>query len=251
MMPRSVIDAHPGFASEILGNERQVFVYRPPGYETGTRRYPVLYMQDGQNLFDPAHAAFGVEWEAGKTADRLVTEGAMEPILIVGVGNTPERKSEYAPRSGADPGRADEYARFLTEELKPFVDEEYRTRPGRDGTGIGGSSLGGLAALSACVDMPERFGRCAAFSPSVWLGGEPFLEAFERALPAMRHINFRVLVGKREGGGLMKQGARAIRDIFRRSDHPRWRYREFANTRHDEASWGKQLPLVLPELYPV
>ena len=251
MMTRSVIDAHPGFASEILGNERQVFVYRPPGYDEGAARYPVLYMQDGQNLFDPAHAAFGVEWEAGKSADRLIGEGAMEPILIVGVGNTPQRRMEYAPRFGAEPGRADRYARFLLEELKPFIDREYRTKPESGETGIGGSSLGGLAALSICVDRPADLGHCAAFSPSVWYGGAPFLEAFEEALPGMRHINFRVLVGKREGGGMMKHGARAIRDIFRRSDHPRWRYREFANTRHDEASWGRQLPLVLPELYPV
>jgi len=250
MMTDSVIDAHPEFASEILGNERSVFVYLPPGYARSERRFPVLYMQDGQNLFDPAEAAFGVEWEADDTADRLIADGEMEPILIVGIGNTPERREEYSPPFGETPGRSDEYARFLLEELKPFIDAEYRTDPSRDATGIGGSSLGGLAALSLCVQHPESFSHCAAFSPSVWYGGPPFLAEFERALPDMAHINFRVLVGKREGGGMMKHGARAIRDIFRRSDHPRWRYREFANTKHDEASWAKQLPLVFPELYP-
>jgi predicted alpha/beta superfamily hydrolase len=249
-MTFSVITAHPEFESDVLENERTIHVYLPPDYEAGTTRYPVLYMQDGQNLFDPAQAAFGVEWEAGKTADRLIAEGSMEPIIIVGIENTPQRKAEYSPPFGEHPGKSDEYAGFLLEELKPFVDEEYRTKPGRDETGIGGSSLGGLAALSICIENYDSFGHCAAFSPSVWYGGPPFLAEFERTLPRMEHINFRVLVGKHEGGGMMKHGARAIRDIFRRSDHPRWRYREFANTRHDEASWAKQLPLVLPELYP-
>ena len=82
MMTGSVIEAHPGFSSEILGNERTIHVYLPPDYAGGRARYPVLYMQDGQNLFDPAQAAFGVEWEAGKTADRLIAEGSMEPIII-------------------------------------------------------------------------------------------------------------------------------------------------------------------------
>ena len=249
-MTHSVIDAHADFESEILENRRTIHVYLPPEYEEGTGSYPVLYMQDGQNLFDPAQAAFGVEWEAGKTADRLIAEGAMEPLIIVGIENTAQRGEEYAPPFGAEPGRSDEYGRFLLEELKPFIDEEYRTRRDRDATGIGGSSMGGLAALSVVIGEPEAFGHCASFSPSVWYGGPPFLAEFERALPRMRHINFRILVGKNEGGGMMKHGARAIRDIFRRSDHPRWRYREFANTRHDEASWAKQLPLVLPELYP-
>ncbi|MHC4448986.1 MAG: alpha/beta hydrolase [Planctomycetota bacterium] len=249
-MTSRLITAHPEFESKILENERTIHVYLPPAYEQGDESYPVLYMQDGQNLFDPRQAAFGVEWEAGKSADRLIAEESMEPIIIVGIENTPQRKEEYSPPFGADPGRSDEYARFLLEELKPFIDEEYRTKPGRDETGIGGSSLGGLAALAICVENHDSFGHCAAFSPSIWLGGPPFLAEFERTLPRMAHINFRVLVGKHEGGGMMKHGARAIRDIFRRSDHPRWRYREFANTRHDEASWAKQLPLVLPELYP-
>ena len=249
-MTHSVIDAHPDFESKILKNSRTVYVYLPPDYEDGEDVYPVLYMQDGQNLFDPAQAAFGIEWEAGKTADRLIGEGAMEPLIIVGIENTRERGEEYSPPFGDKPGRSDEYARFLLKELKPFIDKEYRTRPGRDDTGIGGSSMGGLAALSVVIGEPAAFGHCAAFSPSVWYGGAPFLAEFERTLPRMGHINFRILVGKNEGGGMMKHGARAIRDIFRRSDHPRWRYREFANTRHDEASWAKQLPLVLPELYP-
>ncbi|MEM8882491.1 MAG: alpha/beta hydrolase-fold protein [Planctomycetota bacterium] len=237
-----MIEAHPDFPSAILDNRRTVHVYLPPGYADGDARYPVLYMQDGQNLFDPAKAAFGVEWEAGKTADRLIGEGEVEPLIIVGIENTPQRQQEYGPN--------DTYGRFIVEELKPYVDGHYRTETDAEHTGIGGSSLGGFAALQICIDQPDAFGRCAAFSPSVWYGGEDFVRRFEQALPHMRHINFRVLVGKTEGGGLMREGARAIRDALRRAHHPHWRYREFANLTHDEASWARQFPIVLPELFP-
>lgn len=242
-MTTSVIEAHPDFASEILGNRRDITVYVPPGYEESDERYPVLYMQDGQNLFDPKTAAFGVEWEAGKTTDRLVAEGAVEPMIIVGIANTPDRFAEYSTERGA------EYAEFVADELKPFIDEQYRTRPEREWTAIGGSSMGGLAAIVVCLEKPEIFGRCAAFSPSLWYAGEEFVERIEKALPNMPDLHFRILVGKNEGGGVMRKGALWLRDALRRADHPRWRYREFAETSHDEASWAKQLPLVLPELW--
>jgi len=244
------LDTFPDFASEILGNERTVHVLTPPGYEDSEERYPVLYLQDGQNLFDPRKAAFGVEWKAGETADRLLADGKIEPVIIVGVANTPQRLEEYAPASARTPGRADEYVDFLTTELKPFIDEEYRTR--QDDTGIGGSSMGGLVALFACMHAPDVFSKCAALSPAVWYPGREFADEFEAALPGMRHINFRVVVGMEEDPGRrMLTGARWIRDALKRSGHPRWRYRELANAQHNEAAWSRQLPLVLAELYEV
>ena len=166
---------YPGaFHSTLLGNDRQLIVYLPPGYESdGERRYPVLYMQDGQNLFD-GRTSFvpGQHWHLNETADNLIHEGAIEPLIIVGVYNACERRiEEYTP--SVDPnfkvgGGADLYGRMLAEELKPYVDANYRTRPGREHTGIGGSSLGGLVSLYVGLGRSETFGRVIAMSPSLW-----------------------------------------------------------------------------------
>ena len=245
------LETHAKFRSEILDNERTIYVYTPPDYDEGDARYPVLYLQDGQNLFDPAKAAFGVEWKAGETADALLEQGKIEPVIIVGISNTPQRAEEYTPPGMGVPGRADEYVEFMTDELKPFIDENYRTRADEPAdTGIGGSSLGGLVSLYACMERPDVFGKCAALSPAVWWPGEAFATAFEEALPGMPATNFRVVVGMDEDPARrMLTGARWIRGALKRAAHPRWRYRELANARHNEAAWSRQLPLVLAELF--
>ncbi|HLL73678.1 MAG TPA: alpha/beta hydrolase-fold protein [Pyrinomonadaceae bacterium] len=162
------------FHSALLGNERRLVVYLPPGYYADEdRRYPVLYMQDGQNLFD-GRTSFvpGQHWHLAETADNLIHEGAIEPLIIVGVYNAGERRiEEYTP--SADPnfkvgGQADAYGRMLAEELKPFIDGAYRTKPEREHTGIGGSSLGGLVSLYLGLRRGDTFGRVLAMSPSLW-----------------------------------------------------------------------------------
>ena len=250
MHPRP-LETHPDFRSDVLDNERTIHVYTPPDYEDGDERYPVLYLQDGQNLFDPKKAAFGVEWKAGETADRLLADGKIEPVIIVGVANTPHRAEEYTPPDMGVPGRADEYVEFLTEELKPFIDENYRTRTESPcDAGIGGSSLGGLVSLYACMESPDVFGKCAALSPAVWWPGREFALSFEEALDEMDDVNFRVVVGMDEDPGRrMLMGARWIRDALKRTGHRRWRYRELADMQHNEAAWSRQLPLVLAELF--
>lgn len=145
----------------------------PPGYtESPEARYPVLYMQDGQNLFDPATAFLGNDWGADIAADSLIRDGLLRPLLIVGVYNTGVRRiSEYTPTR--DParnkgGKGARYARMLARELKPFIDSHYRTRRAASDTGVGGSSLGGLVSLEAALRYPRVFGAAAVMSPSVW-----------------------------------------------------------------------------------
>src|SRR5207248_8363716 len=129
-----------------------IWVHLPPGYETHRRRrYQVLYLHDGQNLFDPRRAAFGMAWHAYTTADRLTEQGRIDPVILVGIANTPARLDEYAVWRDAREkagGRGELYARFVFDELKPFIDGEYRTLPGRQHTGVLGSSLGGLVSLT-------------------------------------------------------------------------------------------------------
>ncbi len=166
------IRAHKRFPSRYLSTSRDLIVYVPPGYEPEGRRYPVMYLQDGQNLFDPLTAFGGQDWQADITADRLIAEGAIEPLILVGIHNTGVRRiSEYTPTR--DPrirkgGKADRYAEMLAREIKPFIDREYRTLKSAAHSGVGGSSLGGLVSLAAALHYPRVFGRAAVLSPSVW-----------------------------------------------------------------------------------
>jgi predicted alpha/beta superfamily hydrolase len=174
------IKRHRGFPSKILGNRRDVLVYLPPGYRRFSRNdYPVLYLQDGQNVFDAATAFAGVEWGVDETAERLIRKKQIEPLIIVAVANIgEERIHEYALTPGViEPkdhprkrsrGLARIYGQFLIEELKPFIDKKYRTKREAEFTGLGGSSLGGLATLAMGIFYSEVFTRLIVMSPSIW-----------------------------------------------------------------------------------
>jgi enterochelin esterase-like enzyme len=159
---------------------RNVTIWLPPGYDTGSGRHPVLYMHDGQNLFDNARAGYGVEWGVDEHVSRLGAGGQIRMPIVVGVHNTPLRLREYVPADmiralpgdiradlltlyGGEP-LSDGYLRFLVEELKPFIDRTYRTRPERDDTVIMGSSMGGLISLYALMKHPEVFGSAGCLS---------------------------------------------------------------------------------------
>lgn len=166
------IRMHLGFHSTLLNNDRTLAVYLPPDYDQNPdKRYPVLYMQDGQNLFDTATSFAGVEWNADETAEKLINEGKINPVIIVGIGNTPDRTEEYTPwqASETDPvARGVYYGWFVAYEAKRFIDKTYRTLPDRANTAIAGSSLGGLIALDTARAHNDIFGTCAAMSPSLW-----------------------------------------------------------------------------------
>ncbi len=147
-------------ASAFLAPKRHVSIWLPPGYdEASTTRYPVLYMHDGQNLFDPRIANTGVDWGVDEAVMRLVQRGVIPPIIVVGVWSTSERGPEYSPWQGAP-----QYARFLTEELMPRVNREFRTATGPANTGVMGSSMGGLLSFYLVTHHPEVFGSCGCVS---------------------------------------------------------------------------------------
>jgi predicted alpha/beta superfamily hydrolase len=155
-----------------LRNWRDLIVYLPPGYDDQPgQRFPVLYMHDGQNLFDSATAFAGVDWNMQAAADHLIGIGAVQPLVIVGIYNAGKsRIHEYTPtetpRLGG--GRADRYTKIVLAEVRPFIAEPYRTLSGPTANGIGGSSLGGLVSLYVGLKLPQTFGKIAALSPSVW-----------------------------------------------------------------------------------
>ena len=193
---------HVGFHSTLLNNERTLAVYLPPGYDQNPdARYPVLYMQDGQNLFDTATSFAGVEWNADETAEKLIKEGKINPVIIVGIYNSPDRTEEYTPWQAleSDPVARGVYYGWATAyEVKRFIDKTYRTKPDRDNTAIAGSALGGLIALDTARAHKDIFGACAALSPSLWSAEGEMLAQWTADNDWMKGTRFWIDVGEGE-----------------------------------------------------
>lgn len=257
---RDSVRYHPDFPSTQLIHPRPVTVWLPPGYEAEPdRRYPVLYLHDGQNLFDPETAFGGVPWGVDDTAERLIRAGDAEPLLIVGVGNTPDRLKEYGPldlRPGPwDLARA--YGRFVTGELKPFVDRLYRTKPEPEHTGVGGSSMGGLISLAFARWYPEVFGRVMAMSPSLWYDQESTLRNVAGNLNWLSTARVWLDVGGREGATATSQTGnvrrvRRLAKLLRDHGLPADRLKVVvdADAGHDERAWAYRFGQALPWLFP-
>jgi predicted alpha/beta superfamily hydrolase len=253
----AVLRKHPGFQSRHLVDARDLVVYVPPGYEQeSARRYPVLYLHDGQNLFEGATAFVpGQDWHVNDTAEELITAGIIEPLIIVGVYNTGTRRvDEYTPtrdrRQGAG-GDAALYGRMLTEELKPFIDSKYRTLPDAANTGLGGSSLGGLVTLYLGLQHPDVYGKLAVLSPSIWWDNRVILNLVRMTEPKPR-LRIWLDIGTGEGGKHVRD-ARALRNELVRAG---WVlgsdlvFAEIPEARHNEAAWAARVGPFLQFLFP-
>ena len=249
------VRTHEAFHSRYLSHDRTVVVYLPPGYDAETAdRYPVLYLHDGQNVFDRA-TSFGEEWQVDESAQRLITAGEIEPLIIVGIYNTGEhRLDEYTPTPELHEGRgghADDYGRMLVEELKPFIDLTYKTLPSAASTAIGGSSLGGLLTMHLGLRYPTAFRRLAVLSPSVWWDDRVILrevDALQAALPLRIWLD----AGTAEGVDTLVN-VRALRDALVAKG---WvvgkdlAYLEAEGGEHNEQSWCARVERVLKFLFP-
>ncbi|HET6765590.1 MAG TPA: alpha/beta hydrolase-fold protein, partial [Longimicrobiaceae bacterium] len=187
------------FAIPQLGRMRRVWVYLPPGYAASRERYPVLYMHDGQNLFD-AFYGFSGEWGVDESLDSLHARGDRGVIVVAVDNGESHRLDEYSPWKNAryGGGEGDAYLDFLVHTLKPYVDNQYRTRPGRLDTGIAGSSMGGLISLYAILKYPDVFGRAGVFSPALWFAPEVYAYA-RHAAPPLPGTRIYFVTGGREG----------------------------------------------------
>ena len=256
-----IIKWHRAFQSRVLGNRRDVLVYLPPSYRRfSSRRYPVLYLNDGQNVFDAVTSFAGVEWGVDETAQRLIGRKLIEPLIIVAVANTgEERVDEYAPTPGViemkdqrrkrSRGLVHIYGQFLIEELKPFIDSKYRTKSQAEFTGLGGSSLGGLATLAMGIFYSEVFTRLIVMSPSIWwddyaifrlvgiVGEKPPLKIWldtgtdEPGWELARHLR----------DCLIDKGWRLGTDLS---------YLEVKGANHSEAAWAARVEPALRFLFP-
>jgi len=179
------------FWSPQLGNSRTLILYLPPSYnENRLKRYPVVYMHDGQNLFDASTSAFGTEWRVDETLNAQIPAGQTEEVIVVGVYNTSNRIWEYTPCCDGTygGGGANTYERFLIDTVKPYVDQTYRTLPGKENTAIMGSSLGGLVSCYIARRNPQVFTKAGCMSSSFWWNSEAFTVQVEQstAHPAVR-----------------------------------------------------------------
>ncbi len=241
--------------SKFLPDKRSVWVLLPPSYDTPAarhRRYPVLYLHDGNNLFDPASSFGGVDWGVDETVDELSRTGQIGEIIVVGIGNTAARLDEYTPFP--DPkhggGKGDCYGRFLLEELKPAIDARFRTRRGAAATAIGGSSLGGLISLYLGLKHPEVFGAVVAMSPSFWWADGGIIRWALAHRPAAGGPRLWVDIGLAEGEEALtfcRRFDRAWRQAG--AAGPGYAYHEIPHAAHNEAAWRARFAQPLLHLY--
>jgi predicted alpha/beta superfamily hydrolase len=255
--PHPRLHLYRGFHSRYLSHDRDVIVYLPPGYEQNPERsYPVLYMQDGQNLFDPRTSFLeGRTWQVREQADAAIEAGKIEPLIIVGVYNTAARLAEYThdrdPQRGG--GEADKYGLLLTRELMPWIAHKYRVRRDRESTGLGGSSLGALVTLYLGIKYAAVFGRLAVMSPSVWWAHKGILSYVNEHSPQVwEKPRLWLDVGDHEGRRTLRDAEQLARRLKANGWVPgRTLYFERAEGgTHDETSWAARVRPMLGFLFP-
>jgi predicted alpha/beta superfamily hydrolase len=200
----------PQLESPQLGNARDLLVYLPPSYHDGDHRYPVIYMHDGQNLFDPA-TSFAGEWQVDQTLEQAASEEGLEVIVVAIPNMGAERSNEYSPF--LDPkhggGKGELYLRFLVETVKPIIDADFRTRAERASTGVAGSSMGGVISLYAFFRYRHVFGFAGIMSPALWFADRAVLRWVERQPFAGGRLY--IDVG-------MREGQKTVNDVLRLRD---------------------------------
>lgn len=255
-----VIYRYPDFGSKFV-LPRHVDIWLPPGYHTdSTRHYPVVYMHDGQNLFDSVLAYAGVDWGMDEAITRLMGQKLTTGAIIVGAWNTPRRLFEYMPQKPVAkllqnfalehefPPESDAYLRFLAEELKPYVDSTYRTHPDQAHTFVMGSSMGGLISLYALTEYPHLFGGAGCLSTHWVIGGNPLVDYFAGVLPSpgKHKLYFDYGTGELDHTyePFQKRMDQHMKTAGYREDQD-WMSRRFEGANHNESAWRARVDLPL------
>jgi predicted alpha/beta superfamily hydrolase len=250
--------------SRIFRNTRMLRVWLPPGYsatENQGRHYPVFYLNDGQNLFDPATAYIGVDWQADEAADRLIRAGRIPPLIIVGIDNAQkDRPREYLPYRSFSPPimrpQGNPYPDFLLSEVMPFLYQRYRIARGPENTGLGGSSLGAIISLYTVMSRPGIFGRLLLESPSLFIANRRLVKS-SRALRQWPARIF-IAIGTREAGNEDRdrktvEDVRELEHVLRRAGlrEDRLLVKIDEGATHHEREWAKRFPEALTFLFSV
>ncbi len=250
------------FRSRIFRNTRFLRIWLPPGYDDGEnqgKHYPVLYLNDGQNLFEALSSFTGVEWQADETADRLIREGLVPPMIIVGIDNAgKDRLREYMPHRSMHPmmlrvqGRY--YPDFLMKEVMPFVERNYRVATSPENTGLGGSSLGALIALYTAIVRPGLIGRLLIESPSLWASNRQAIKESRKVRIWPERIFLAAGTAEAEGADRSRTVVDDVRElaaIVRRAvlSEKRLRLVIKDGAGHTESAWAERFPEALQFLF--
>jgi predicted alpha/beta superfamily hydrolase len=250
------------FRSRTFRNNRFLRVWLPPGYdhdENSGRRYPVLYLNDGQNLFEPSTSFTGVEWGVDETADRLIRERVIPPMIIVGIDNAGrERFREYMPHRSLQPMmlrvQGQRYPNFLIKEVMSFIARNYRVASGPENTGLGGSSLGALISLYTAAVHPGVIGRLLLESPSLWASNRQMIREsreIQRWPERIFLATGTAEAGREDRDRSMVDDVRELAAIFGRAGLGPNRFRLFVDegATHHESAWARRFPDALTFLF--
>lgn len=224
--------------------DRDVIVWLPPDYEVNKQeRYSVIYMQDGQNIIDPATSSFGVDWQVDETVDRLIKSKTIKPVIVVGIYNTSDRMKEYVP---GEKGTA--YMNFVVNRLKHFIDSTYRTKPDRADTIVGGSSAGGIISFMLVWEHPDVFSKAICMSPAFKIGSIDYVKVVQQSKTKRKGVFFYIDNG---GVGLETQLQPGVDEMIAALKAKGYKegkdfvYVHDPTAKHFEADWAKRFPNAL------
>ena len=224
-----------------LNSSRKLWIYLPPDYGITDKKYPVIYMQDGQTLFDAFYSASG-EWKIDETMDNLFMQGDFGAIVVGITNGGIERTNEYSPWGNFQViGKGKAYADFVAHTLKPYIDKTYRTMPERENTAIAGSTLGANIALYTAIEYQDIFGKVGLFSPAFWVTDSTFIHLQEKGIQKNLRIYF--VAGSRETDSNIAEMQRVYDALARAGqDENEMRFLSEPDGAHSEWFWGRSYP---------
>ena len=239
-------DFLPDYYSTYLKNERDIIIWLPPSYQSGFKDYPVIYMHDGQNLFNPNTSFIGYDWKVDETVNRLIKKNLIDEVIVIGIYNTRDRLKEY--NYFEEKGK--QYANFIIKELKPYIDYKYRTLATNYNTAIIGSSMGGLISFQLSWYYPEVFAKCAALSSSFWVNERRIFEIVKNDTKPKKNLNIYIDCGSLEKE-LIADTNRMINlleTIGYKKESNLYYHIEKGGV-HSEVDWAKRLEIPLTYLF--
>ena len=239
------------FSIPQLNTTRKIWIYLPPSYDSSNKKYPVIYMEDGQNLFNEA-TSFSGEWKVDETLDEFSKSGKLEAIVI-GIDNgASERLNEYSPWKNEKygGGKGELFTEFLVKTLKPYVDKRYRTLPQAKNTAIIGSSMGGLISLYAGVKYPTTFGKLGIFSPAFWFAENDLKKFLNGNKKQIKRTKFYFLAGLKESDNMVADAKEIIEILLKKGvpeSNIKSKFDDYGT--HSEGYWAKEFPAALEWLF--
>lgn len=227
-----------------LNTTRRIWIYLPPNYKNSTKKYPVMYLHDGQNLFDDKTSYAG-EWQIDETLNRLTKDEKLATI-VVGIDHGDEKRiEELSPFKNEKygGGKGDLYLQFIVENLKPYIDENYRTKPSKKFTTLGGSSLGALISVYGAVKYPDVFGKVLAFSPAFWFNSKELNDYISAQKTDLKNQKYYFIQGKFEDEGMDLETQKVIDQLKdKKVKASQIYFKEDEQGKHNELFWRRAFP---------